>query len=198
LGYIGLFHLVGHIHTGRDITHSHTSLTNILTNTLTNTAASLNQFGSPLAPAVNAGSSLTPDTASPLAAVSYNLSMPADLDKKESDVFEMRHVISQEQEIKPFDLSICYNLITTITSEQKNFMTDLETTSVAEPLAVTEDTGTDTDTETNPGIKFIFVGGSHAARLAAAADNAGWETKNLSMPGFRVTPDSIENAAILL
>jgi hypothetical protein len=100
---LDFFTWLGHIHTGQDITHSHNTLTNILTNTLTNTAASLNQPGSPLAPAANAGSSLTPVTASLLAAVSYNLSMPADLDKKESDVFEMRHVISQEQEIKPFD-----------------------------------------------------------------------------------------------
>jgi hypothetical protein len=188
---LDFFTWLGHIHTGQDITHSHI--------TLTNTAALLNQPGLPLAPAVNAGLSLTLVTASLLAAVSYNLSMPADLDKKESDVFEMRHVVTQEQDIKPFDLTICNNLITTLIEDlNKNFMTDLETSSVAEPLAVTEDTGTDTDTETYPGVKFIFVGGSHAARLAAAADNAGWETKNLSMPGFCVTPDSIENAAILL
>jgi hypothetical protein len=34
--------------------------------------------------------------------------------------------------------------------------------------------------------------------MAAAADTAGMDTKNLSVTGFKITPDSIENAAILL
>jgi hypothetical protein len=42
------------------------------------------------------------------------------------------------------------------------------------------------------------VGGSHAARLAAAADNAGLYVMNLAKPGFRVTEQAVENAAILL
>jgi hypothetical protein len=150
-----------------------------------------------LAPTDSAGSSLTPATASPLAAVKYNLSMPADLDKKESAVFEMRHTIVQEQKIDNFNMDTCSKLIEILVTElNKNFMTELAMVTVAEPLAASDDIGTDTDTY--HGIKFIFVGGSHAARLAAAADIAGWETKNLSVPGFRVNPDSIENAAILL
>jgi hypothetical protein len=76
-----------------------------------------------------------------------------------------------------------------------NFMTELGSATVAEQFAATVDTELD-----NPfsQTKFIFVGGSHAGRLAGAADNAGINAANLSQPGFRVTAENIENLAILL
>jgi hypothetical protein len=47
-------------------------------------------------------------------------------------------------------------------------------------------------------LKFIFVGGSHADRMAAAADRQGIENVNLGMPGFRVRDETIETAVCLL
>jgi hypothetical protein len=74
--------------------------------------------------------------------------MPADLDKKDSAVFEMRHNIVQEQNIVKFSMDTCSKLIETFVNElNKNFMTELSMVTVAEPLAVTDDTGTDTEEE---------------------------------------------------
>jgi hypothetical protein len=42
------------------------------------------------------------------------------------------------------------------------------------------------------------MGGSHAARMAAAVDNAKMDIVNLPKPGFRVTEQVVENTAILL
>jgi hypothetical protein len=41
----------------------------------------------------------------------------------------------------------------------------------------------------------IFVGGSHAARMAAAADRLGISNTDLSRPGLRITEDSMESLA---
>jgi uncharacterized membrane protein YgcG len=46
--------------------------------------------------------------------------------------------------------------------------------------------------------KLIFVGGSHAARMAAAADRMGIDCVNLTTPGFRAHEDMIENSCHLL
>jgi hypothetical protein len=39
----------------------------------------------------------------------------------------------------------------------------------------------------------VFVGGSHAARLAAAAVSGGLDVVNLTIPGFRVTKSSVDD-----
>jgi hypothetical protein len=74
-------------------------------------------------------------------------------------------------------------------------MTELGSATVTEQFAATVDTELD-DPFSNT--KFIFVGGSHAGRLAGAADNAGTNAVNLSQPGLRITAENIENLAILL
>jgi hypothetical protein len=52
-------------------------------------------------------------------------------------------------------------------------------------------TVSDEDDSHGPGanLRLIFVGGSHAARAAAAADTEGYDVVNLAVPGFRVTPE---------
>jgi hypothetical protein len=82
-----------------------------------------------------------------------------------------------------------------ISELNEKFMTDLGFAAVAQQSAAMADTD---GNEMLSEYRFILVGGSHAARLAAAADNLGLDIKNLSIPGFRIYPDSIENAAILL
>jgi hypothetical protein len=83
---------LGHMVTRGDIYNPHTMFTNTYTNT--NTTALAESSGLPSA-AATAGSSSTPvmKTASPSTAVVYNLYMPADIEKKASAVFEMRHVV---------------------------------------------------------------------------------------------------------
>jgi hypothetical protein len=167
--------------------------------TFTDTLALPSTAGSPLARDNVPGSPLAPGpiTASPLAVVTYNLSMPADLERKEHLVYEMRHEIWKDTTVAPLGIEGCNKILITLVGElNENFMTDLGSVSVAEKFAVTEDF--DNDNNEYSDIKFIFVGGSHAAGMAAAADNAGWDCKNLSAPGFRITPNSVEKAAILL
>jgi hypothetical protein len=183
---------LGHQFTGRDIDTTHTTFTNTIA------VADTSVTGSPSAPETVAGSSSTPasghKSTSPSAVVKYNLTMPANLEKKENAVFEMRHEITLSHSIRAFDVTDCNNLLMDLITElNSKFMTELGYASVTEQSAATDDTEDDFhDT------KFIFIGGSHAARLAAAADNANLTIKNLSVPGFRITPDNIENAALLL
>jgi lysophospholipase L1-like esterase len=53
-------------------------------------------------------------------------------------------------------------------------------------------------TEHSSGFRLIFLGGSHAARLAEAADARDIEHVNLAMPGFRVCQETIDTAGIML
>jgi lysophospholipase L1-like esterase len=46
--------------------------------------------------------------------------------------------------------------------------------------------------------RLVFVGGSHASRIAAAADRLGLESVNLGVPGFRVSSDTVENQCSML
>jgi hypothetical protein len=190
-----LYVWLGHLNTGRDITDTHSTFTD----TLTNTTASAALPDSPLASGKTPGSSLTSGkvAASPLVAVTINTTMPADLETKTYAVFGMRHVIENNAKIEKFSVATCNNIIDCLLNDlNKNFMTELGSAAVAEQFAVTADSD-DNDNQFSH-IKFIFVGGSHAGRLAAAADNAGLETANLLQPGLRVTPENMENLAILL
>jgi hypothetical protein len=179
-----------HVGTGRDLTDTH--------HTFTNTTVMAEYSGSPSAPD-RAGSSSTPatnHTALPSAAVVYNCHMPADMEKKEFAVFEMRHVLGKDYKINSMDIDSCNDLLAKLISElNEKFMTDLGFAAVAQQSAAMADTDGD---EMLSDYRSVFVGGSHAARMAAAADNLGLDIKNLSVPGFRINPDSIKNAAILL
>jgi hypothetical protein len=66
--------------------------------------------------------------------------MPADLEKKENAVYEMRHEFKIDQSIHAFDATECNNLILELTTELNNkFMTELGYASVTEQSAVTDE-----------------------------------------------------------
>jgi hypothetical protein len=188
---------LSHCTAKRDIFDTNTSFKHSLThNTVHDTGAE----GLPLAPSAAAGSSSTPaaGTVTPLATVTYHLSMPSNLDKKEFSIFEMKHDISSFTSVKPADKNETLELLDSFRLElNAKFSTELAPFVIADESVTS---GSDTEAEEGPydGIRFIFIGGSHAARTAAAADNIGLDAVNLSVPGFRITSDSVENAAILL
>jgi hypothetical protein len=153
----------------------------------------------PLALSSAAGLSLmlAAGTASPLAAATYRLNLPTSLDKKEYGIFEMSHNLTDSADIKPFDHEMAAEIVSNIAAELNScYMAEL-----GKPLIVEsegEDTAATVEVNKFSQLKLIFVGGSHAYRLAAAADNLGIDTENLAVPGFRVSDKSIENIVDLL
>jgi uncharacterized membrane protein YgcG len=153
----------------------------------------------PLASSAAAGPSLTPaaGTASPLAAATYRLNLPTSLDRKEYGIFEMSHHLKDCTDIKPFDHEMAAELVSNMAAElNSSYMAGL-----GEPLIVQceeEDIADMVEENKFSQLKMVFVGGSHAYRLAAAAENLGIDTENLAVPGFRVSEKSIENTVELL
>jgi hypothetical protein len=96
------------------------------------------------------------------------------------------------QGILPISLEKAAELVSNMTDElNQSFMTEL-----GEPVVCEKDEDcAQTEEEVNKfgDLKIILVGGSHAYRLAVAADNLGLDVENLAVPGFRVTDSSIEN-----
>jgi hypothetical protein len=77
-----------------------------------------------------------------------------------------------------------------ITEMNSKFMTDLGD--------VCGDVNSDSELpDKYADLRFIFVGGSHPDRMAAAADRLGIEHVNLRMPGFRVKDETIKTAVCL-
>jgi hypothetical protein len=149
--------------------------------------------GSPLAPE-NSGSPLVPqtDAATPLAAVKYHLYMPIDTESKSCTVFEASHKVANNMRTDPFSKEKTLELIATLADElNSKFMTELG------PVIAGDDASGDECENTDP-VRLIFIGGSHASRLAKAAAQLGYDVVNLSMPGFRCTEDTIETGCILL
>jgi hypothetical protein len=92
----------------------------------------------------------------------------------------MRHDYVKDLWALPFEASDCNNILDSLIGQlNENYMTDLGPTYVAKQFAATEES----QYSDNPyaGVKFIFVGGSHANRLAAAADNADIDCCNLTV-----------------
>jgi hypothetical protein len=77
-------------------------------------------------------------------------------------------------------------------------MTKLGCAYVAQQSAVTEDPDTDGDKNPFLDCRLIFVGSSHSAKMATAADNARFDTKNFLVLGFPINPDNIKTTAVLL
>jgi hypothetical protein len=156
--------------------------------------------GSPLAPPMAvAGTSSTPDTAtaSPSAAVTYNLYLPTGFDTKEFAVFEMCHKMDSSQGIMPICLEKAVELVTNMAEElNQSFMTELGDPTIEDSC----DASPSSEGEENSfkELKVVLVGGSHAYRLAVAADNLGLDVENLAMPGFKISDSSIENMVELL
>jgi hypothetical protein len=94
--------------------------------------------------------------------------------------------------IEQIDPDLAFELINTMADElNTKYMTGLGTVSTQQLEEEEED-------ESPAYPRLIFVGGSHAARMAAAADNLGFDSVNLSTPGFRVTESNVENSADML
>jgi hypothetical protein len=113
LAITGFYTWLTHCTAKRDIANTNTHFTNTLTH---NTRHDTGAEGQPLAPTAAAGSSLTPaaGTVTPLATVTFHISMPSSLDKKEFSIYEMSHTISSSMSTQPakkkeiFELLDCY------------------------------------------------------------------------------------------
>jgi hypothetical protein len=151
-------------------------------------------------PPVAAGSSSTPatGTASPLAAVTYNILLPASLEKKENAVFEFKLIANSKMQIAGC-VENATSLIDCLKNElNEKFMCELGDFSLSDCEYDPEfDTEYAAGSGSGPGpydeLRLVFVGGSHASRLAQAAQDLGIDTVNLSVPGFRVTGQSVNS-----
>jgi hypothetical protein len=121
--------------------------------------------------------------------------MPASLEKNELAVFEMCHTNCAK--IEPMSHETAAELVANMVEElNSGFMTELGEPVVAE--CDPDDAEVGEEPNKYADLKLIFIGGSHAYRMAAAADNLGLDVENMATPGFRVTDNSIENAVELL
>jgi hypothetical protein len=137
---------------------------------------------------------LAPDagTVTPLAAVTYNIYMPSSFDKKEFAVFEMQHKVNEMSCVTDFTHEAAAEIVTNLADELNSlFMTELGDPVVAENDG--ESPPVDAEPNQFSNLRLIFIGGSHAYRMAAAAENLGLEIENLAEPGFRITDSSIES-----
>jgi hypothetical protein len=178
-----------HLTQNRDITDTRATLHNTIA-----CAGTCTGVTSLMMPEV-AGSSSTPATgpASPLAAISYHLMLPSCLGKKDTAVFEFTHDANENQNIKPVSLHDAYTLIDCLKNElNEKFMCELGEFAMSDyeydPELYVED-----DTRPYAGLRLVFVGGSHASRLATAAKDAGVDSVNLAVPCFKVTEQSINS-----
>jgi hypothetical protein len=122
--------------------------------------------------------------------------MPANLDNKNTVKFEMSHSINDKSFIKQTDFVTVVELIDKLKNELNNvFMTELGEICLSENYIGDSNSEDDTEAGQFSDTTFVFVGGSHAARLAAAATDSGLEIVNLSIPGFRVTKSAVDDLA---
>jgi lysophospholipase L1-like esterase len=121
--------------------------------------------------------------------------MPKDLDSKDVISHESVRIVHQDMYIEKMDPDIVMDMICKLAEELNNkFMTDLGLGAMNDG---DQDLGSDV-TEQVSSFRVIFIGGSHAARLAEAAAARGIEHVNLAMPGFRVCQETVDTAGIML
>jgi hypothetical protein len=118
--------------------------------------------------------------------------MPKNLESRELSVFEAKHGTTTGLYIDKMEPDAVVAIIEFLITEMNaKFMTDLGD--------ICGDINSDSELpDKYANMRLIFVGGSHADRMAAAADQQGIENVNLSMPGFRVRDEIIETATCLL
>jgi hypothetical protein len=147
-----------------------------------------NLEGPPLAPQQKDGPALPPPctTVTPLAAVQYHLSMPACLEQKGMAVYEMSHLPTNTS-VNPFTQAESEKIIDTLISElNEKFLTD---------LGVIHGTADDGSTVDEEGVKFIFVGCSHAKRMVAAAERMDITHSVIPLPGYRIMAAAVAAAS---
>jgi hypothetical protein len=119
--------------------------------------------------------------------------MPKNLDSKELATHEAVRAIGHDMYMDKMDPDAAMEMIGLLAMElNSKFMTDLGFAAgdEAECGSVVSDK--------YPNIRLIFVGGSHVARLAEAAESMGIDHVNLSMPGFSIREDTIDTAVVML
>jgi hypothetical protein len=138
--------------------------------------------GTPLAPGEAA--------ASPSAAVPYRIMLPSDLSGRNNAVFELKH--KTDAHIMPFPAEFCDVLLSKLASElNAKYMANL-----ADPLRLEQwHSDLESDGEDDNVPTLILVGGSHASRMAEAAEALGYAVVDLSRPGLRITEDIVEELA---
>jgi hypothetical protein len=52
--------------------------------------------------------------------------------------------------------------------------------------------------DATPNTRYVFVGGSHAGRLASALRESGAEVADASVPGWKISEESVETSIELL
>jgi hypothetical protein len=113
--------------------------------------------------------------------------MPSNLDKKGMAVYEMQQ-LPNKISINPFSSAESDTIIGSFISElNEKFLTklgDIYSTSDA-----------DGEQEDNDSTKLIFVGCSHAKRMAAAAERQGINHSVITLPGYRITAAAVEAAS---
>jgi hypothetical protein len=105
-------------------------------------------------------------------------------------VFEFSHTPTDT--ILPFTSELCDEMLLQLINELNiKYMTNL-----AEPLAAEHWLSEhESEAEDDEPPHLIFVGGSHASRIAAAAEGLGYAHTDLSRPGLRISEDVIEDLA---
>jgi hypothetical protein len=112
------------------------------------------------------------------------------LDQRENIIFETSHVTDTDAQIGKMEPAEAVDLANTLADElNAKFMAGLG--------YILDQSGLDPEEECD-SYRMAFVGGSHASRMAAAADRLGLEAVNLGVPGFRVSSDTVENQCAML
>jgi hypothetical protein len=133
------------------------------------------------------GATNTTDAAPPLAAVSYNLTLPSDLENRKNAVFEMSHMPTKGF-LNPTTASDSCKLIDCLINElNEKFLVELG----AADLPMKQSPTSECEVEEKSDYKLIFVGCSHAARMAAAADRMGVSHAVVSLSHSRITSTAI-------
>jgi hypothetical protein len=139
------------------------------------------QGGSPLVPPRG--------TVTPSAAVSYNVLMPDSFENKTKAVYEMSH-LPIKTFINSFSYNECCSIIDSLVSElNEKFLTGLG--EVDNPVKI----GPDVNAEEMDAVKLVFVGSSHASRLAAAAEKLSIASSVVTLGSGRITTTAVEEAA---
>jgi hypothetical protein len=157
--------------------------------------APVSQEGTPLAPKLTACTPLAPpeNAVSPSATVKYHLRLPKDCDSRDFASFEAVREIFPDMFIEKMDPETITEMVSKLAMELNvKFMTDLRTAGGFEAGNESE------DSYSCSSVRLIIIGGSHAGRLAQAAEGLGIDHVNLAMPGFRVREDTIDTACTIL
>jgi hypothetical protein len=178
------FNWLTHLQQGRDISDTRAHFNTTL--------ACVTTGGLSLTPPVAAGSSSTPAAgpASPLAAVAYHQMLPSSFDKKDQVVFKFEH-ISGGYQIAAVTHDGAVTLLDFLKNELNDkYMCELGEIVLSEGKEYNE--LYDSASEQDEGPRMIYIGGSHAARQAAAVE-LGTDCVSLAKPGFCVTEATINH-----